>query len=232
MQLAPVPGDLTFQTLHHLVEGGLDVAALADGPVGPARGRTGDLHPPATVDSLAGMLDDLDFHPDGFGRQARDLAQFLLGRSPDLVGDPGATSLEDEIHCFRYIPSEGTWRKRCSGPADLVFGPTLACGGVHGPRGRLAPSPSRADPAGAGLTSKPHHARRPIVALRGSFRLRLASTTGELPRATTVPGRSVTEYSNGPEGARRATGQRSRPPPSESRRRPGPRRTPPRWSRW
>src|SRR5207247_6669738 len=40
---------------------------------------------------------------------------------------------------------------------------------------------------GAGLTSKPRHAQRPTVALRGSFRPRLASTTGEVPRATTDP---------------------------------------------
>ena len=41
--------------------------------------------------------------------------------------------------------------------------------------------------AGAGLTSKPRHAQRPTVALRGSFRPRLASTTEEDPRATTDP---------------------------------------------
>ncbi len=33
----------------------------------------------------------------------------------------------------------------------------------------------------AGLTSKPHHARQPRVALRGSFRLRLASTCNHRP---------------------------------------------------
>ena len=33
----------------------------------------------------------------------------------------------------------------------------------------------------AGLTSKPHHAQRPQVALRGSFRLRLASTFNHRP---------------------------------------------------
>src|SRR5438477_12093761 len=79
--------------------------------------------------------------------------------------------------------------------ADLVFGPTLACGGDRGPSGRLAPSPDRIAPIGAGLTSKPHHAQRPRVALRGSFRLRLASTTGDDPRATTDPDESPVEYS-------------------------------------
>ena len=39
---------------------------------------------------------------------------------------------------------------------------------------------------------------RPMVALRGSFRPRLASTTGEDPRATTDPVESPFEYSHGP----------------------------------
>jgi len=44
----------------------------------------------------------------------------------------------------------------------------------------FVPSPARASPIeahGAGLTPKPHHAQQPRVALRGSFRLRLASTS-------------------------------------------------------
>jgi len=66
----------------------------------------------------------------------------------------------------------------------------------------------------AGLTSKPRHARRPRVALRGSFRPRLASTTGGRPRATTDPDEGPVEYrqvdgcagaSVQPPAARRAT---------------------------
>ena len=76
----------------------------------------------------------------------------------------------------------------CSRPADLVFAPTLACGDV---RRRTRSYPGTADshplPNGAGLTSKPLHARRRTVVLRGSFRPRLASTTGVVPRATTDP---------------------------------------------
>src|SRR5205823_11171387 len=100
--------------------------------------------------------------------------------------------------------------------ADLVFGPTLACGKDRGPSGRLAPSPDRIAPIGAGLTSKPHHAQRPTVALRGSFRLRLASTTGR-----TSPGQPQTQagahgavYSTEPAGALRAPWPRSERPPT------------------
>ena len=87
-------------------------------------------------------------------------------------------------------------------PADLVFDPTLACRGVGGPvaggrrrprsptrpggthDGRLRPfsaGPRQPAPRRAGLTSKSHHAQQPRVALRGSFRLRLASTCNHRP---------------------------------------------------
>ena len=78
--------------------------------------------------------------------------------------------------------------------ADLVFAPTLACcGGRWTSGGGWTPNttgtplvvisvPGR-QPARrrAGLTSKPHHARQPRVALRGSFCLRLASTCNHRP---------------------------------------------------
>ena len=57
---------------------------------------------------------------------------------------------------------------------------------------------------------------RPMVALRGSFRPRLASTTGEDPRATTDPDESPSEYSHAP-------APRTRVPPSAPRRRGRPR---------
>ena len=44
----------------------------------------------------------------------------------------------------------------------------------------LQPGPP-VGPGRAGLTSKPHHAQQPRVALRGSFRLRLASTFNHRP---------------------------------------------------
>ncbi len=78
--------------------------------------------------------------------------------------------------------------------ADLVFAPTLACcGGRWTSGGGWMPNttgtplvvisvPGR-QPARrrAGLTSKPHHAQQPRVALRGSFCLRLASTCNHRP---------------------------------------------------
>src|SRR5664280_3004977 len=84
--------------------------------------------------------------------------------------------------------------------ADLVFDPTLACGENCG-RAPAAPTVSGGRPFGttdgtrhlisalprqpgatrAGLTPKPHHAQQPRVALRGSFRLRLASTCNHRP---------------------------------------------------
>src|SRR5205085_12320312 len=99
------------------------------------------------------------------------------------------------------------------------------------PPGRLAPSPVEARSHEAGLTSKPHHAQRPRVALRGSFRLRLASTTGDDPRATTDPDESPTEYSE------RVSGRISPERPSAIRppgrpRRAGSSRTRQPWSPW
>ena len=58
----------------------------------------------------------------------------------------------------------------------------------HSPAESLQPRSAVQDHAhfspleGAGLTPKPHHAQQPLVALRGSFRLRLASTFNHRPR--------------------------------------------------
>jgi hypothetical protein len=87
-------------------------------------------------------------------------------------------------------------RQRGQRPADLVFVPTFACreadppgdGGPGGPctactdrhHSLSAPRPGWARRR-AGLTPKPHHAQQPRVALRGSFRLRLASTCNHRP---------------------------------------------------
>ena len=83
--------------------------------------------------------------------------------------------------------------------ADLVFVPTLACSGTRMPalvartssilalQRRQCTSPlvaglvRRSNRGRAGLTPKPHHARQPLVGLRGSFRLRLASTFNHRP---------------------------------------------------
>ena len=90
--------------------------------------------------------------------------------------------------------------------ADLVFDPTLACCKVDAPapaarwRRRyrtqrhlygthrlVATGPRGSGARWAGLTSKPHHAQQPQVALRGSFRLRLASTCNHRPARSPSP---------------------------------------------
>jgi hypothetical protein len=111
VELAVIPGDLAFQALDDLVHGRFDVPAAPDGPVGPTRCGARNLHPPTTIDARAGVLDHLDFHANGLGGQAGDLAQFVLDRSSDLVGDPGASSLQDEIHCLPLYPIGGTVAK-------------------------------------------------------------------------------------------------------------------------
>ncbi len=54
-------------------------------------------------------------------------------------------------------------------------------GAVVGTRHPVSARPRRSGTRRAGLTPKPHHAQRPRVALRGSFRLRLASTCNHRP---------------------------------------------------
>src|SRR3984885_15250967 len=88
--------------------------------------------------------------------------------------------------------------------ADLVFDPTLACreGDAPVPAARrchraqrhhadacrlVSARPRQPGTRRAGLTSKPHHAQRPQVALRGSFRLRLASTCNHRPARSPAP---------------------------------------------
>src|SRR5207245_10444583 len=90
-----------------------------------------------------------------------------LGGLPCPVADVGSPALEYELHVSApgWAPAWLTWSLAPHSPAE----------GVAADDGGLAPSPGRVAPSGAGLTSKPHHAQRPTVALRGSFRLRLAS---------------------------------------------------------
>ena len=92
------------------------------------------------------------------------------------------------------------WKHTHEAPAaDLVFAPTLACGGDQRtggggscpspPATRSSPSPTWCRlpaPRWAGLTPKPHHAQQPKVALRGSLRLRLASTFNHRPAGTSL----------------------------------------------
>ena len=54
-------------------------------------------------------------------------------------------------------------------------------GTVCGTRHLISARPRQPGTPRAGLTPKPHHAQQPVVALRGSFRLRLASTCNHRP---------------------------------------------------
>src|SRR5215211_5332604 len=142
--------------------------------------------------------------------------------SPPLM-DPSRNLIEPMLR--------GSARRVCSRPADLVFAPTLACGDFRRrPEANPPTDDSHPLPNGAGLTSKPLHARRPTVVLRGSFRPRLASTTGVVPRATTdpdgstipsigivlVPPRTTTCGGPGAQGAGAERRERSSPCTSEN----------------
>ena len=153
--------------------------------------------------------------------------EFLLGQAPGLVGHVQAASRERHVHVpgppvARWALVRLTWS----------FAPHSPAGALARPPGRprhRTPALSRSP--GAGLTSKPRHAQPPTVALRGSFRPRLASTTGEHPRATTDPDESPPEdrhpHRGGATGAAwGASGPRRPRGPRSPRRREGPRRRP------
>src|SRR4029453_6951778 len=69
----------------------------------------------------------------------------------------------------------------------------------------------------AGLTSKPRHAQRPRVALRGSFRPRLAATTGDGLPATPDPGEAPPEYRHQASSLRTLRNMLERLPPGALR---------------
>ena len=172
--------------------------------------------PPNLADDLDAMgrvaayprvvfLDDLDLEAPDPSIQAGDLAQLPLSGLPVPVGDVGSPALEYEFHVSApgWAPAWLTWSLAPHSPAE----------GVAADDGGLAPSPGRVAPPGAGLTSKPHHAQRPTVALRGSFRLRLASTTERRsPGQPQTQAEARADYSNGPERLLQGTALPSRAP--------------------
>src|SRR5919201_3619844 len=197
--------ELAFEFVGEVVERGPDVSGLrvrverlAGNPQRPL-----DHREPADGAGM-GFGDELELQSHHAGLEPPEARQLVLGLLADLVGDRQSTGSEGQIHPAPW-PRPSTRGMRCFRPADLVFGPTLACGGVCR---RIARRAMIADAhplpvLGAGLTSKPLHARRPRVALRGSFRPRLASTTGVDPRATTDPDGSTLEYRRRGRGGRR-----------------------------
>ena len=140
-----------------------------------------------------------------------------------------------------------TWSLTPHSPAGEL---ARLAGAARGPcpavAAAVAPSPPRAHGGRrrrAGLTPKPHHAQQPRVALRGSFRLRLASTCNHRPArspwqcrpvpsprssSTATAGSTTPPPCGGP--ARRPTSRSSPSPPSAGTSgRPG--RRPPTWRR-
>jgi hypothetical protein len=136
--------------------------------------------------------------------------------------------------------------------ADLVFDPTLACGRSCG-RAPAAPATTMPAPCGtargprrplserhrgsvarrAGLTPKPHHARQPRVALRGSFRLRLASTCNHRPARSSrhkVYARDLGRKGGRPRVHGVAIGASHDGNTSDGRAQPAPPRGPARWA--
>ncbi len=127
-----------------------------------------------------------------------------LGQPPDLLALTGFEDLREHAHGAPILPAPGTAEPYGLRAADLVFDPTLACreGDAPVPAARrrhrtqrhhadacrlVSARPRQPGTRRAGLTSKPHHAQRPQVALRGSFRLRLASTCNHRPARSPPP---------------------------------------------
>ena len=129
-----------------------------------------------------------------------------LGQPPDLLALAGAQDLREHAHGGPILPAAGpapsrqarravqsgcvrlTWSLTPHSPAARVTRRHRRPGGCrrtqrhHAGAHRLVSArPRQPGTRRAGLTSKPHHAQRPQVALRGSFRLRLASTFNHRP---------------------------------------------------
>ena len=126
-----------------------------------------------------------------------------LGQAPDLLALAGTEELllntlmrgqsyRRRRRC-RYRPSRWrvmgcvrlTWSLTPHSPAAGLAArrrrPPAALRRPLRPHPPVAARPRESGASGAGLTSKSHHARQPRVALRGSFRLRLASTFNHRP---------------------------------------------------
>ena len=130
------------------------------------------------------------------------------GRADRAGGQGGRTGRADRAgrpqvatHCagcaVRLVvlprPRWLTWSLTPHSPAVAIGGPRRRHNNVYPtPRSpRLLPSPPgcRGPARGrAGLTPKPHHAQQPKVALRGSLRLRLASTCNHRPTGVSYRG--------------------------------------------
>src|SRR5438034_5019672 len=126
MALSPVPkfasvaGDLPLQAPDHLVEGRGHVLPGRFGPEDAARGRARHLHAVPSVDPRVRFFRDLHFDPGDSGIDPGELADLMLGRSPDLVGDLDPAALEDEIHAHLTMPNR-TSGSQGKAPAWLTW---------------------------------------------------------------------------------------------------------------
>jgi hypothetical protein len=113
--LASIRGELAFELLDNLVEGGIDVVARSLGSEHVAGRVAGDLYVMAPTDPWV-PFDDLDFESRDPGIDPAEFAELVLGHGSDAIGDANAPALEDEIH-----------------------GSSLPPGGIGNPRGAAAP---------------------------------------------------------------------------------------------
>ena len=128
LQPLAMAGELTLQPFGHLVQGALQVPPRPLGPEHAAASPAGDLHTVAAVDPGVVLHGELDLDPPDPGVDPTDLGKLRLRPLAHRLGDPDAATLQDEIHGV-LLPSAlvALVETGGPGPADLVFGPTLAC---------------------------------------------------------------------------------------------------------
>jgi hypothetical protein len=200
--------ELPFELLGDVVEGRAHIGGFGVRSEGPPGDEDGGLDQLQAVGRTGVMLgDELDLEPHQSWLESFQPSQLVFRLRPDLIRHGEAPTREGQLQRRSPLAMDLMallLGRVCSRPADLVFSPTLACGDVRRRPEAIPPTTdSHPLPYGAGLTSKPLHARRPMVVLRGSFRPRLASTTGVVPRATTDPDGSTLSSIGTPIGASR-----------------------------
>ena len=181
---------LSLELVGHTVDRGRHVVGLGVRPEGLPRDVQRRLDPLDTVGPRVVLADELQIDAGGARLHALERSELVAGGLPHLVGDREPSARERQVHALvRRSCSVGRALRRLT----WSFPPHPPAGAFAG--ARLRPDSRPLSPGGgAGLTSKPRHAQRPRVALRGSFRPRLASTTGDGPRATTDPDEGPDEY--------------------------------------
>ena len=123
--------DLPFELLGDVVEGRQDVGRLGVRAERPSRDVQRGLDHLVAVRRTRMMLgDELELEPRDPRFQAGQACELVLGLLPELVGDRESAPGERQVQ-ERSPPEAAGDGGACSRPADLVFDPTLACGGVR-----------------------------------------------------------------------------------------------------